>query len=183
MLVYIVCSLFVIICILNGLIVQKVIISRCSRRFLSGCSERSNGSSKSSRSSSESSARVTIMLLTISFTFLICTLPMNVTMIHRAYLGFDASTLEEVARYRLARTVSELLMYTNHSINFYLYLLTGNKFRQQLFSMICPCRSFRSQNTNYSVVTQDARITKPGVDNEMSVIKNGIYTQISDDTD
>ena len=179
---------FVVICILNSLIVQKVIIARRSRRFLAGGSSGISGASAAvSRSANESSARVTIMLLTISFTFLICTLPMNVTMIHRAVRGFDALSLQDAARYRLSRTVSELLMYTNHSINFYLYLLTGNKFRQQLVNMLCPCKHQPNPNTNYSAVTNDGtRITKPGLETEMAVIKNGNYThytQLSDDTD
>ena len=173
---------FIIICILNCLIVQKVIISRKSRHLLAG-SRLSSSSSNSPRSSNESSARVTIMLLTISFTFLICTLPMNVTMIHQAYRGFNALSLQEEASYRLARTISELLMYTNHSINFYLYLLTGNKFRQQLLTMLCPCNRTLT-NVNYSVVTQDVnRTTKVNMDTEMTVIRNGNYSQISDDTD
>lgn len=39
------------------------------------------------------------------------------------------------ARLILARTVSELLMYTNHSINFFLYCAAGEKFRRELAAL------------------------------------------------
>ena len=35
-------------------------------------------------------------------------------------------------RFRLCCTISEMLMYVNHSINFFLYCATGKKFREQL---------------------------------------------------
>ena len=85
-------------------------------------------------SASENSTRITVMLLTISFTFLLTTLPMNVTMIVTSFAASDAS-MEQAVKFKFARTVTELLMYTNHSINFFLYLLTGHKFRQQLAAM------------------------------------------------
>ena len=118
-------SPFVIICILNGLIVHKVILSRQQRRLLSASTTANStaASSRNTSSQSESSVRVTIMLLTISFTFLVCTLPMNAVMIKSAFLSYDTATIQDIAQYKLARTVSELLMYTNHSINFYLYLV------------------------------------------------------------
>jgi hypothetical protein len=85
----------------------------------------------------EGSTKITIMLLTISFTFLVTTLPMNISSIVSALAGSHASNSHEASKYKLARTITELLMYTNHSINFFLYLLTGQKFRQQLKILLC----------------------------------------------
>ena len=175
-------SPFVIICILNGLIIQQVIRSRRRRAQLSmnSANRLSNGKS---RVSNESSVRVTIMLLTISFTFLICTLPMNVVMIYGAFLS-EHSSYEQLTKYKLARTISELLMYTNHSINFYLYLLTGNKFRQQLMVMLCPCRKQSwSSNQTYSVVSQSKHrksqlLQRSEMDTEMTDLQNGNYRKI-----
>jgi len=39
------------------------------------------------------------------------------------------------AKLILVRTVCELLMYVNHSINFFLYCATGQKFRRQLCAL------------------------------------------------
>ena len=81
------------------------------------------------------------MLLTISFTFLITTLPLTLVSIAAAFVsgtaGPDALT---ASRFELARTIAELLMYANHAINFYLYCATGQKFRHQLIWTVCYSR-------------------------------------------
>jgi hypothetical protein len=173
---------FVIIFFLNCQIVA--VITRRRRNILNGGNGVGSSGNGLNRSvASESSARVTVMLLTISFTFLVFTLPMNVTVIHRAYLGFKALSLQEEARYLLARTVSELLMYSNHSINFYLYLLTGHKFRQQLLNMLCPCKK-EWVVQSYSTVQrkEHSKAGRQGSSRpatEMTVFKNGSYKPIS----
>ena len=65
--------------------------------------------------------RIINMLLTVSFTWFFLTLPVSLL----GFVPFLHDTL-------VARSVCFLLMYTNHSINFYLYCLTGKKFRQEL---------------------------------------------------
>lgn len=79
--------------------------------------------------------------LTISFTFLVTTLPLTVVSIAAAFVsrtaGPDALT---ASRFELARTIAELLMYANHAINFYLYCATGQKFRRQLIWTVCYSR-------------------------------------------
>jgi hypothetical protein len=65
--------------------------------------------------------RIVYMLLTISFTWFVLTLPVSL-------LGF----VDFLHNNKIARTMCFVLMYTNHSINFYLYCLTGRKFRQEL---------------------------------------------------
>ena len=94
------------------------------------------------------------MLLTISFVFLLTTIPMNITIIFTKFI--DVNNNEKVAifrfvyiiidiyfqnkvkliNYRLIRTIAELMMYSNHALNFFLYCATGQKFRQQLVSLI-----------------------------------------------
>ncbi|GFR73049.1 FMRFamide receptor [Elysia marginata] len=43
---------------------------------------------------------------------------------------------KRLAQFTLTRTITELLMYANHSVNFYLYCATGHKFRQQVLSIV-----------------------------------------------
>ena len=43
---------------------------------------------------------------------------------------------KRLAQFTLARTVTELLMYANHSVNFFLYCATGHKFRQQVLVVL-----------------------------------------------
>ncbi|GFO03753.1 FMRFamide receptor [Plakobranchus ocellatus] len=48
---------------------------------------------------------------------------------------------KRLAQFTLTRTITELLMYANHSVNFFLYCATGNKFRQQVLSLMRACCS------------------------------------------
>ena len=107
----------------------QVIKARGQRECLHGGSHKY----RQRRPSQEGSTRLTLMLLTISFTFLVTTLPLTLISIAAAFVGRssgpDALT---ASRFELARTIAELLMYANHAINFYLYCATGQKFRHQL---------------------------------------------------
>ena len=133
---------FVIICILNARIVYKVVQSSHRRdlRYITPSNNNTSPACRSNHGSHESSVRLTAMLLSVSFAFLLCTFPMNVTMIYRAHWEQEDTSFGSIARYTLTRTISELLMYTQHSINFFLYLVTGHRFRQELLRMFCFCR-------------------------------------------
>ena len=141
--------------VLNGLIIQKVYLAKRARNQLSAHvnSDRQGGrspghqtSSSSSSRGTESNARLTVMLLTISFAFVITTLPMNINLILTFYWNAKAGSLEQEAKFGLfakatmVRTITELLMYTNHSMNFFLYCATGQRFRQQLCNLFCSRR-------------------------------------------
>lgn len=111
----------------------QVIKARGQRECLHGGSHKY----RQRRPSQEGSTRLTLMLLTISFTFLVTTLPLTLISIAAAFVGRssgpDALT---ASRFELARTIAELLMYANHAINFYLYCATGQKFRHQLIWVV-----------------------------------------------
>ena len=91
----------------------------------------------SNRVSRES--RVTTMLLVVSFTWLALTGPFTLW----TFIATPASSQHDSAKKFLAKTACFLLMYINHGINFYLYCLTGNKFRQELRETFCATRSRR----------------------------------------
>jgi len=96
------------------------------------------------------------MLLTVSFAFLITTFPMNTTLIATSYIARTTAmpnglitNFPLAAKLYLVRTVCELLMYLNHSINFFLYCATGQKFRRQL------CALWRSSGQGHHVTRFD----------------------------
>lgn len=104
----------------------------------------------SSRSAEGDSMRLTVMLLAVTFSFLITTLPITVVSV----TGMVLHSLQDdrqLAVFDLTRRICELLMYVNHSVNFFLYCATGHKFRRQLFVLL-SCRSSRS---SYSVSRHD----------------------------
>lgn len=136
----------IIIIVLNSFIIKK--IAKNTRNFLR---QHSSITVKHGqlRHDGEMSRRVTIMLLTVSFTFLATTLPMNIVLIYTSLTGKVGDDVSPtMATRKLVDTVAEMLMYTNHSINFFLYCATGKKFRNQFKALIgyCFCRTVISSN-------------------------------------
>jgi len=149
---------FVVIMALNMMIVRQVIASKrdrgqlCQQASTTLTVRTSQGSMEVSKTTE--STRLTVMLLTVSFAFLLTTFPMNTTVI--AMSCWQASLpnglvtdLGLATKLILVRTVCELLMYVNHSINFFLYCATGQKFRRQLCAL---CRSPQRRVTRFDPV-------------------------------
>ncbi|XP_076458566.1 uncharacterized protein LOC143292265 [Babylonia areolata] len=77
------------------------------------------------------SANITVMLLLVSFTFLMLTSPVVIVLLYKRYLWLP-STNAERARARLTHAFVDNLMYTNHAVNFLLYCISGRRFRVEL---------------------------------------------------
>lgn len=77
--------------------------------------------------------QMTVMCLAASFCFLICITPSIILLIGKPYwyYGHDHNYA-----YDIAKTINNLLMFVNHSINFFLYCMTGKRFRNELMNMI-----------------------------------------------
>ncbi|XP_070190166.1 probable G-protein coupled receptor 139 [Littorina saxatilis] len=151
---------FIVILVLNILIVIEVIEARAHRLRMQSTSERRRACGPGE------GMKLTIMLLTVSFAFLLTTLPMNISLIVTAFWDHSNNDLRRVVQFKLANTVAELLMYLNHSMNFCLYCATGQKFRQQIVHLL------RCRRDNYSawnsLHTDDTKCT--------SSLKNGIHS-------
>lgn len=137
---------FVAIFVLNSVIIHKVMDARRRRGGMSdGSACWSPGSRRRHGAcvavdEMGANARLAIMLVTVSFTFLLLTLPMCAWQSVKMLLDLDLSDLSVMSSAALATTVSRLLMYTNHAANFYLYCATGRKFRRQLYAaFVCAC--------------------------------------------
>ena len=138
------CVPFVLVLVLNVCILTKVITSN---RGISG----SAGDERHSSARASQEGRVTTMLLTVSFTWLALTAPFTLW----TFLARDSADRYEREKTMLAKAVCFLLMYINHGVNFYLYCLTGKKFRQELRS-IC-CRSAKSQRASNQTLSRTLR--------------------------
>lgn len=85
--------------------------------------------------------QMTIMLLVISFAFLVTTLAIVVTKILSQVLDLSGSGKRfQRLNFQLADSVAELLMYVNHAMNFYLFCATGKRFRSRLLLLVAKCR-------------------------------------------
>lgn len=83
--------------------------------------------------------RVTSMLLTVSFVWLLLTTPFTIS----GFLFTIADISVETASLLMPfKAVAFLLMYSNHAVNFYLYCLTGHKFRRELYDTLTALRDW-----------------------------------------
>lgn len=76
------------------------------------------------------------MLLSVSFVWLVLTGPYGMW----SLVTPNPKTQEERDRKTLLKIIFFLLMYINHAINFYLYCLTGRKFRRELIALVSVLR-------------------------------------------
>ena len=91
-----------------------------------------------STSGATSNANITVMLLAVSFTFLLLTSPVVIVLLYEGYYLLPSSNVEK-ARSHLVHAVVDNLMYTNHAINFLLYCLSGRRFRRELGKLLSRC--------------------------------------------
>ena len=81
----------------------------------------------------QSEKQIYTMLLLVSFTFLIMYTPINAVVLYINF--FTGDTPSFFAGRHLFHQAGEKLFYTNHGINFFLYVLSGNKFRTDLIKL------------------------------------------------
>ncbi|CAH1779829.1 unnamed protein product [Owenia fusiformis] len=126
---------FFAIMVLNLLIISAVLRAQTSRNQIARSASMYKAEVRVKKHRQEANTRLTVMMLTVSFTFLLTTLPNACTGI-AINLFTDKSNTDLVIKYHLVRTITDLLMYLNHSINFYLYCATGAKFRKQITKLL-----------------------------------------------
>ena len=129
---------FAIILILNVAIVVRLRCGKAASMVLRSSSGHSGALQPAMTS------KVTYMLLAVSATWLVLSGPFTIYMFVLALV--DINNALSLARYRLFRTICFQLMYANHAVNFFLYCVTGRKFRRELRDMCselcCGCRAF-----------------------------------------
>ena len=89
--------------------------------------------------------QLTSMLLAITTLFLILLFPTNVRFIYVAFVNSD--TPSKYALYIFISEISYRLFITNSGINFFLYCISGKKFRNDLKEIVCYTRRPSSSST------------------------------------
>ena len=95
-----------------------------------------------------SDKQIYIILLLITFAFLILTTPTYAMFLYANLVNYT-KTPASFAAFFLFFSVGEKLYYTNNGINFYLYVMSGRKFRNDLVNLF----SFHKENYSSSVST------------------------------
>lgn len=138
---------FTILVVLNGFIIRSVCKSKDRRKKLMSLPRRSTKSHLVSRLSKEN-RKTTMMLFSVSCTFLVTALPMNVaTILNTFWNNSTDKSMKEFSILYLLYSIAKMLMYMNHSINFVLYCALGTNFRKALYRIVTP--KCRRNNDNY----------------------------------
>lgn len=132
---------FSIMIIANAAIVYKFTAAKCKIQ--------NNGTESTSQALIKSGIKGTVMLLTVSFMFIILTSPITVGL----------AAVENL--HPLVQTSTSLLGYLNHSINGVLYCIVGSRFRTELIHVLRCGR--RNRNPNQSASGQSLTNLTPTV--------------------
>ena len=142
----------ILIVVLNGLIVYAVKRATNTRIDLTN-------NTKKARDKAAQQRQMTIMLLTISMVFIVLVLPNCIFFIVKEYWTWK-NTLHGTAQYFLLYQIVFVLSDLNHAVNFYLYCLSGKRFRHNFLKVICISKRRHSaveSQSCYATVEQSNR--------------------------
>ena len=140
---------FVSLLMMNSVIINKI---RNRSRFVSkNNKEEGQGKDKGQGQSSKSSEiQVYAILLLVTFGFLILTTPAYMFFLCVMIIDFFSSPIM-FARYYIFYNFAQKAQYTNHGINFFLYVISGTKFRTDLLRLFkCGTRKEQEASRSHS---------------------------------
>ena len=111
---------FILMCIFNSAIVFKFMQAKCQNS--------ANSTESTNQALSKAATRGTAMVVSVSIVFLVLTFPSAI----------DIALSDSAFESEPYRAVKNLTQYLNHSINGFLYLIVGSRFRTELLRM-CGC--------------------------------------------
>ena len=87
--------------------------------------------------------QITVTLLLVTFTFLVLMMPACLILIYVTVFDFTQSP-QAFAGYYLFGNIAGQAYFTNWGINFFLYVISGRKFRTDLLKL-CLCRKIKQR--------------------------------------
>ena len=90
-----------------------------------------------------SESQIYVILLLVTFAFLILTTPAYIVFLYIMFVDFHRSP-NDFAGFYLFYNVAQKAHFTNHGINFFLYVISGGKFRADLIKLF-KCKSKRKE--------------------------------------
>ena len=125
---------FVLLLSMNSVIIHKI---RNRSKFMvkqSGNEDQGQGQTKVTKMKN-SDKQVYAILLLVTFGFLILTSPGYLFFLFIMVVDFTTSP-KVFAGYYLFYNIAQKLHYTNHGINFFLYVISGQKFKTDLLNLL-----------------------------------------------
>ena len=135
---------FVTLLTMNSVIIhtlrQRSKLTKTMRSEVQGQKDRQSAKAKASE------RQIYTMLLLVTFGFLTLTTPIDAMAFYTTF--FPGSSPKFHADFHLFYHISEKLYYTNHGINFFLYVMSGQKFRKDLIKLFCKKKRKESSTTS-----------------------------------
>ncbi|CAH1775496.1 unnamed protein product [Owenia fusiformis] len=125
------------------LIVSNIMISVQLARVSKQRNEMGSGGNDNSRS-------MTVMLLSISVVFVCLTLPMAVYLTTQSF-SYEYENSQAIWRDEMTYAIVSNIAYINNAINFFLYCVSGSKFRGELAKLCGKKKSRKANNQSMSV--------------------------------
>lgn len=130
---------FFLLLVFNVLIIFDNRKALARQRILKGMAMRNDASKN--KHIAMGNQRLTKMLLAVSATFLVMSAPKVILLIIRphVFIFADENGINWIAfaNYTLTAALLNILTYGSHAINFFLYCITGQKFRRELKTCMC----------------------------------------------
>ena len=145
---------FLLLLMMNSIVIHN--LHQRSRLFTirSGVQgQNQNGGNKSKMKQSE--RQIYVMLLFVAFTFIILVTPFYIYVFLLNFYKSDSPSY--YAWLRLLRSVANSAMYTNCGINFFLYVISGQKFRKDLMNLVFCGKYQRETDSLHSTTTENTR--------------------------
>ena len=145
-----------------SLLVMNCFIIRTLQRRSSLFKSEGQGQSQGHGTNRRYDRQVYVTLLSVTFSFLVLNTPVYSYALVANIVGYSPKTPYSIAATFLFLEVAEKLVYTNYGINFFLYVISGSKFRNDLVSLFRSSLSMtgdvsevsRSKVTGTSVVSR-----------------------------
>ncbi|KAL8578774.1 hypothetical protein ACOMHN_045762 [Nucella lapillus] len=130
---------------------NSILVWKLSASMKEAHSKLSKGNTEQILAREKVASSVTLTVIVVSVTFIILTLPVSVNYILSYFdRQYNQVTGYEYAKAHMFYTISILLADSNSAVNFYLYCLTGKRFREEFFRTIC-CGRVRQSSDHSSV--------------------------------
>ena len=142
---------------MNSVIIHKIRSRSTSLVKQIGQEDQGQGQTKVTKMKN-SDKQVFVILLLVTFGFLILTTPGYLLFLFVMIVDFRTSP-KTFAGYYLFYHIAQKLHYTNHGINFFFYVISGQKFRTDLLNLfLCNKKRSRQGSATQSMETEDSKI-------------------------
>ena len=143
--------------LLVGNVLLAITVSR-SARLARRLTAAPTGSDRRSDVREKAASSLTVTLMSVSVTYICLSLPVSIFIIVQHYLSRAGARYN--AWMHLAWAVVNLMWYCNSTVNFYLYCLTGTRFRAQCKRLLCgACAAPVTSGSIVSMTTSGSRST------------------------